>query len=1460
MTLGDGAISGNQSVLASRYAALSEPQQNLLALLALFSAPLLAEEAVRLCLKVAEHRHDKALANLRVGSDLLTDWVSKGFLQQLGPFYRLRSEWQVELVDNQLTLARKRDWVKSIEVVFAYEADAFWVEKFPDQPAVVQQRLDRRLSVALCIDDTQRLLGALQRPSFIEHLQASNKSSAELLESLRFKRYLKSWRMQFSVERLAGLSKSLQALIIHLYLGPQGDLLDMDEEMLAYMSQFMLKARYERQALLPRYMQYLLMMGKVDAIDGWLEIAGPNPAAIHTAWKAFLLNKSHETLAVIIAHQRVITKQKDPLFYIGGLVGVFYLLALMQRLPEQPELQEKFRYQIQRAVAMVGQQQDPYAMVQLYLHEIYRLYNSQLDLRNTNMLTTIERWLVDNQQHPAWPMQFLMRCLQACWLDEPLSLELSEKLLALFEHVDQHGSTWLATELAFVMDVLLMQPLSASSIDLPKSAFADLAMPDLVMPVVPVALRLRVKTRIADMQQKNGLPLVLLLPARARRQGARQSLEKWRQIYAAPESSDVQESRIIWVLGYNPQTQQPARTLMLKEQKRTRAGWSRGRLLNLKSVMEELPLWESLSLKDQQILKKTVRQEHRHQYDEYALDFDAALLQLVGQSNVYYEKRLEQPVVLVAKKPQLMIRAETALDKAGGEIKQIRILVEPHPRRLLFANESVALIPESGNGFQVIEFQTEHWRVADLLGKNGLLVPLAFKQQALQSINTQLSLFSLQSEVDDDDVAAEKISTDSRLHLLLTPIQLGLSVNVFVRPFGEFGPQFAPGQGAANLITEVEHRRFKTRRDLSLEKRELKALCNDAPSALDFSESSLCEVLGLEQAYEMLLYFQQQGQQLVLHWPKGKTLRLLPEISQQQLSLQVSAKQNWFELTGELKIDEASVYTLPQLSALMAKSASGRFIKLNDDSVLVLTEKLKRKLDQWRAYTDQGRFHVLASHAIEDMMDELPVVSSEAWQQQLARFAQAQTLSVQVPTTLRTQLRDYQKEGFQWLARLAHAGVGACLADDMGLGKTIQTLALLLLRASDGPALIVAPKSVCMNWLQEIKRFAPTFNVLSFTQFNGAQQIGLKKVAAFDLVVCSYGLLQSNLDQFSAVKWHTLVADEAQAIKNRQAKRTQAVISLTADFKLALTGTPIENHLGDLWSLFRFINPGLLGSLESFNQRFVLPIEQQREQNLQPHLQALIKPFLLRRLKRDVLTELPSRTEITVEVTLSEAEQALYEALRRQAVNSVANTTGSAGQKRLRVFAELMRLRRACCHPAMVLPEAGITSSKLEMLMTLVDELLQNQHKALVFSQFVDHLQLIKAELNQRGIAYQYLDGSTSTAHRQQAVNNFQAGQGDLFLISLKAGGVGLNLTAADYVIHMDPWWNPAVEDQASDRAHRIGQLRPVTIYRLVTVDTIEQKIMALHQQKRDLATRLLAGSDTPMNLSLEDMQMLLER
>ncbi|MBW8901776.1 MAG: DEAD/DEAH box helicase, partial [Massilia sp.] len=509
----------------------------------------------------------------------------------------------------------------------------------------------------------------------------------------------------------------------------------------------------------------------------------------------------------------------------------------------------------------------------------------------------------------------------------------------------------------------------------------------------------------------------------------------------------------------------------------------------------------------------------------------------------------------------------------------------------------------------------------------------------------------------------------------------------------------------------------------------------------------------------------------------------------------------------------------------------------------------------------------LACFAREQLAPEAGGVKADKqWKEHLARMAKATEYVPRLPGTLQAELRDYQLEGFEWLARLAHWGVGACLADDMGLGKTLQALALILLRAPQGPTLVVAPTSVCMNWMSEAARFAPTLKVKLFGA--GERAAMLDEAEAFDLVIVSYGLLQLEAPLFAARQWTTIVLDEAQAIKNTATKRSQAVMALQGDFRMVATGTPLENHLGELWNLFRFINPGLLGTSDQFNLRFAGPIERAQDKRAEAgartRLRRLIQPFILRRTKAQVLSELPPRTEIVLPVELTQEETALYESLRREALEKLAaleapENAAAPGQNSIQILAEMMKLRRACCNPALVAPELGLVSSKLTVFARLIDDLLENRHKVLVFSQFVDHLTLIRRHLDARGIAYQYLDGSTPMAERKARVDAFQAGSGDVFLISLKAGGVGINLTAADYVIHMDPWWNPAVEDQASDRAHRMGQQRPVTIYRLVARHTIEEGIVELHKHKRDLADGLLEGSDMSARMSPTDMLRMLQ-
>lgn len=430
----------------------------------------------------------------------------------------------------------------------------------------------------------------------------------------------------------------------------------------------------------------------------------------------------------------------------------------------------------------------------------------------------------------------------------------------------------------------------------------------------------------------------------------------------------------------------------------------------------------------------------------------------------------------------------------------------------------------------------------------------------------------------------------------------------------------------------------------------------------------------------------------------------------------------------------------------------------------------------------------------------------------------------------------------------------------MGLGKTLQAIEMLLRRGADGPALVIAPMSVCFNWEAELHKFAPTLTPRLFGA--GDRDAFFAEFGPRDVVITSYGLLHTEAERLQAVHWHTVILDEAQAIKNTLTKRSQAAMSLTADFRLILTGTPIENHLGELWNLFQFINPGLLGSIEHFHERFALPIERDHNRDVRQQLKRLVQPFLLRRTKTQVPSELPPRIEVTVPVTLTEDEALLYETARQRAVKALSEDTDAKG-RHVKILAEIMRLRRACCHPSLLLPDCGLTGAKLAAFSETIDELIENKHKSLVFSQFVDHLSILRAELDRKKIVYQYLDGSTPMKERKRSVEAFQNGEGDVFLISLKAGGTGLNLTAADYVLHMDPWWNPAVEDQAAedqaaDRAHRMGQLRPVTIYRFITRGTIEEKILDLHATKRDLADSLLEGTDTTGRLSAEELLALI--
>lgn len=472
---------------------------------------------------------------------------------------------------------------------------------------------------------------------------------------------------------------------------------------------------------------------------------------------------------------------------------------------------------------------------------------------------------------------------------------------------------------------------------------------------------------------------------------------------------------------------------------------------------------------------------------------------------------------------------------------------------------------------------------------------------------------------------------------------------------------------------------------------------------------------------------------------------------------------------------------------------------------------------------------------------------------------------VQPPQGLRATLRPYQHEGLSWMQFLREFGLNGVLADDMGLGKTLQTLSHLLLEREQGrmdrPSLILAPTSVLRNWAREAAKFAPEMRVLVL--HGEERRSAFRRLAKYDLVITSYPLLVRDADALLPVEWHVVVLDEAQYIKNHRSKAAQTCAALKARHRLCLTGTPVENHLGELWSLYQFLMPGILGDADSFRTYYRVPIEKEGDVERQKELAARLQPLLLRRTKSAVAKDLPPKTEILHTVELGPEQTDLYETIRAAVDRRVKEAISAQGLDRSQIIVldALLKLRQVCCHPSLLKMEAAQkveVSAKTDYLMDeLLPELLDEGHKVLIFSQFTQMLGILEKRLKQAGITYVKLTGDTED--RETPIRRFQAGQVPVFLISLKAGGAGLNLTMADNVIHYDPWWNPAAEAQASDRAHRIGQTKPVFIHKLICQNTIEERILGMQKSKAALIEGLLSGRSDSLKLTQDDIQRLLE-
>ncbi len=850
-------------------------------------------------------------------------------------------------------------------------------------------------------------------------------------------------------------------------------------------------------------------------------------------------------------------------------------------------------------------------------------------------------------------------------------------------------------------------------------------------------------------------------------------------------------------------------------------------------------------------------------------DLVAAVGALVGHPSLVLADAPGQMVELTESLPALSVRRQKS--KEGGEhfvFELEEALLETSPPVLNHQFEgygaqqeaeqerrnSLRILRNGAERARLIRIGPAQRRVAELVAQRWQ-VPTEAQAELDAALRVLAGHFVVNSEAE----AGEPVAPDSRLVAQLEPKGTALRLQLWVRPFGDFGPLLTPGQGRQRLLTVQRGLGLSTQRQLAEESAHLAALLTELPELDEQAQASWlldepAHTLAVVERLNQLASAQHPALR-ALEWPRGRSLQVQSVTS---LQTRVKSGRDWFAVSGELQLDEGRVLSLQKLLSLLRDAQGSRFLPLGDGAYLALTEQLRQRLSDLDALAEpQGdnlRLSPVAAGWLSHAADDLGLQGDARWRERAQNLVAAADLQAPLPATLRAELRPYQQQGFEWLARLAQAGFGAILADDMGLGKTVQTLALLLHRAALGPALIVAPTSVCANWVLEAARFAPSLQVLDHGQSD--RRVG--PLAAGQVLVVSYALLLRDADSLQAVEWASLVLDEAQALKNAATQRVKAVAGLQAGFRIALSGTPVENRLTDLWSLMHLLNPGLLGSATRFAERFANPIERSRDPAARSRLRRLVSPFLLRRTKAEVLTDLPPRTEIVLHVEPGVEERAFLDAARREALERIASFEGSAGQRSFTVLGELTRLRRAACDPRLTAPELGFVGAKVQAFERLARELVEGRHQTLVFSQFTDFLALLAERLDAAGLRYQYLDGSTPAAKRAERVAAFQRGEGDLFLISLKAGGFGLNLTAADYVVIADPWWNPAAEDQAMGRAHRIGQLRPVTVYRLVTAGSVEERIVTLHADKRDLADSVLSDQQGVAPLQADELLDLL--
>ena len=597
-------------------------------------------------------------------------------------------------------------------------------------------------------------------------------------------------------------------------------------------------------------------------------------------------------------------------------------------------------------------------------------------------------------------------------------------------------------------------------------------------------------------------------------------------------------------------------------------------------------------------------------------------------------------------------------------------------------------------------------------------------------------------------------------------------------------------------------------------------------------------------------------------------LRRLPAI---KIGVSVESDLLNLEILTEDLSDEELLQIIQRYKAKKQffRLKNGEFIQLEENESL---EALIDMMDSMNVSLEEftnGKLHLplyrsLYIHKLLEEHDELVENRDKHFKKLVRNFNAVKDSDYEVPSGLQAKLRRYQEYGFKWLQTLSSIGFGGILADDMGLGKTIQIISFLLSKKENNelayPALIVCPASLVFNWQEEFRRFAPDMKVASISGTQASRKKILKDISSYDALVTSYDLLKRDIGLYKNLLFSYEVLDEGQYIKNPKAAVSKAVKVIQSQNRFVLTGTPIENRLSELWSIFDYLMPGFLYSYDFFKTNFETPIVKQKNETTTNQLIKMVSPFILRRLKGEVLKDLPEKLEEVRYAQFDKQQRKLYDSQLLKMQNFIKKLDKEDGQSRIRILAELTKIRQICCDPSLLFEDYKGDSAKRQACMDLIQSAMDAGHRLLVFSQFTSMLEILEEELKKEDIAYYKITGSTPKEERLRLVNTFNADQTPVFLISLKAGGTGLNLVGADVVVHYDPWWNVAVQNQATDRAHRIGQKNTVTVYRLIVKDSIEEKVLQLQEDKQELADAILTGEHTSLtSLSKDELMKLLE-